>query len=392
MTLYVCGCTATFGDSPERCPECGRLSRPYPEDYEGNEGVDQSGAVNTLPLESLSSIKPKLVRWLWCKRVPHGKVTVFGGDVGVGKSLVSVDMVARASTGRGYPGDEDAREPIDALMFFCEDGAEDTVVPRLMAAGADLSRVKWVRSTFELDKDLDLLEGALRQHPSIKLIVMDPASSYLGSVNLEKEREVRKALMPVAQLAERLDVTINLILHFNKRGDVKAIHRLMGAVAFSGVARAVWLFGEDPDNENDFLMLCGKLNLARKPEALRYGIVEQDVTIEGQSTKVSRVEWKGTSKVDAERVIGVFAARDRAGKVDEACKWLEQFLAGDKPAREAHEAAKQQGISPRTLKRAKAKLGVESEKTEEGWVWHRPEPEPDVDVFDGAAAPEPTVP
>jgi hypothetical protein len=279
-------------------------------------------------------------------------------------------------------------------MFFCEDGVEDTIVPRLMAAGADLSRIKRVTGEFALDEDLAFLADTLHANPSIKLVVIDPASSYLGDANLEKDREIRRVLVPVARLAEHFDVTIIPILHFNKRGDVKAIHRLLGAVAFSGVARAVWLFAEDPDNENEYLMLCGKLNLAKKPDALQYGIGEKSLTIEGEATAVPYVEWKGTRKIDAERVIGAFAARDRADKLHEACDWLAKFLDGDKFARDAYAAAEQQGISSRTLNRAKAKLGIESEKTEDGWVWHRSEPEPlpDIDVIDNPAASEPTVP
>jgi hypothetical protein len=285
---------------------------------------------------------------------------------------VSVDVAARASTGRGYPGDEDARAPIDVLMFFCEDGVEDTVVPRLMAAGADLSRIKRATSEFSLDKDRDALERTLRENPTIKLIVIDPASSYLGNVNLEKEREVRSVLLPLAQLAEPLEVTVILILHFNKRGDVKAVHRLLGAIAFSGVARAVWLFAEDPDNAGKCLMLHGKMNVAKKQEALCYQMKERNLVIEGEPAAVPFIEWCGTSKVDAERVIGASASRDRAEKITDASQWLTDFLTQDKPAKEVYEAAEQVAIAKRTLQRAKSKLGIESEKTEGGWVWHLP--------------------
>jgi len=383
--LYVCPCTATMGDAPQQCPECGYLSRC------DDDEDDKGRTMTAIRIEPLSSIKPKRVRWLWHNRVPRGKVTVFGGDVGVGKSLISVDVVARASTGRGYPGDEDSHDPVDVLMFFCEDGAEDTVVPRLMAAGADLSRIKRVTGEFALDEDLKSLEQTLRANPSIKLVVIDPASSYLGDVNLEKEREVRRVLMPLAQLAERLDVTIILILHFNKRSDVKAIHRLLGAIAFSGVARAVWLFAEDPDNEDQNLMLHGKMNVAKKQEALQYGIGEQSVTIEGDATDVPFVEWKGTSKVDAERVIGAHAAREGAEKLTEAGNWLWDFLATEKPSKEVYKEAAQRGISKRTLERAKSRLRIESEKTEVGWIWHRPEPEPMPSIADAPEEPLPNL-
>ena len=175
-------------------------------------------------------------------------------------------------------------------------------------------------------------------------------------------------------LAERLDVTIILIVHFNKRGDVKAIHRLMGAVAFSGVARAAWLFAGDPESEGEYLMLHGKMNVAQRQEALRYAIGQRSLTIEGVPADIPFVEWKGLSKIDAERLIGAAASREGADKVTEAAQWLQTRLADEKPAKEVYSEAKKQGISDRTLKRAKARLGVESEKTDVGWIWHMPEP------------------
>ncbi len=90
-------------------------------------------------VEKLSSITPKPITWLWPGRIPKGKLTVFAGNPGVGKGLATCSLVAIATTGDQYPDELiAAHEPIDVLMMFCEDDAEDTVVPRLMAAGANL--------------------------------------------------------------------------------------------------------------------------------------------------------------------------------------------------------------------------------------------------------------
>src|ERR1039458_10341820 len=92
-------------------------------------------------LQSFASIEPRKIEWFWPNRIPQGKITVFAGNPDVGKSIVSCDLAAIASTGRAFPDTENTCGPMDVLMLFCEDDAADTVRPRLDAAGADVQRI-----------------------------------------------------------------------------------------------------------------------------------------------------------------------------------------------------------------------------------------------------------
>src|SRR6516225_11459229 len=92
----------------------------------------------------LSTVTPQRVEWLSPGRIPLSKLTIIDGDPGLGKSVLTLELAARVSRGLAMPGDEagDNRDPADVVILSAEDGIEDTIVPRLDAAGADRSRIR----------------------------------------------------------------------------------------------------------------------------------------------------------------------------------------------------------------------------------------------------------
>src|SRR5262245_58757397 len=88
----------------------------------------------------LDELQPETVRWLWPGYVPLGKMTLLDGDPGLGKSLLSLDLAARVTTGRSWPDGSAGAAPGNVLLVNCEDGLRDTVLPRLRALGGDLRR------------------------------------------------------------------------------------------------------------------------------------------------------------------------------------------------------------------------------------------------------------
>lgn len=335
--------------------------------------------------ESFDSVKEKPLLWLWKNRIPRHKVTIFGGNPDAGKSLVSLDLSARLTTGRDFPdGEKNQLGPVDVALLFCEDDPADTVKPRLLAAGADCAKVYRLFSSvvakdgstkerhIAFDTDLQQLERFLLERRAIRFLVIDPISSYLGEASMVKETDVRRVLVPLAELAARLEVTVLLIAHLNKRSDVSALHKIMGAVAISGVARAAWMFAEDHENEDTYLMVRGKLNVGRKSEGLRYSIAAKTIPECGEAPFI---KWEGTTSVSAGEVFGLLGPMEesKADKTVEAMTWLQGFLAaGAKPASEVSAAAKRVGIAERTLDRAKGKMKIKSAKRAEGWVWELP--------------------
>src|SRR4030088_854814 len=108
-----------------------------------------------MQLQRVSELTPEAYAWLWPGRLPLGKLAILDGDPGLGKSLLALDLCARLSTGRPFPDGSPSPGPANALVLNGEDGAEDTIRPRLQTLGADLDRV------FVLDRD-DQAAGFLR--------------------------------------------------------------------------------------------------------------------------------------------------------------------------------------------------------------------------------------
>lgn len=205
--------------------------------------------------ERADQITPRKLRWLWPERIPLGKVTVFAGLPGQGKSLATVDIAARLTRGAEYPDVANPMPPSEVWLVAGEDDPEDVLVPRLLAADADLSKVHIQNSvrvngqddTLRLDVDAAGINRYLKDRPDLRLVVLDPVSNHLGDASMIDEQEVRAILVALADTAKARQVAIICVLHLNKKEGLSAIHRVSGAGAFIGVARASWFFA--PDSE-----------------------------------------------------------------------------------------------------------------------------------------------
>src|SRR4030065_2042081 len=109
------------------------------------------------------------------------------GDPGRGKSQATVSMAAVVSTGGRWPVDRSQCTPGSVVILSAEDGAADTIRPRLEAAGADLTRcyvIDAVREVtgsgntqergFSLDRDAARLGDMLAEIGEVGRVVGDP--------------------------------------------------------------------------------------------------------------------------------------------------------------------------------------------------------------------------
>ena len=337
---------------------------------------------------TLSDVQVVPVRWLWADRIPYGKLTVVEGDPGLGKSQLTLAVAAAVSTGGGLPGgsgsDATAGEPADVLLMTSEDGLGDTVRPRLEAAGGDPARVHVLQAVPDperpgqfrfpsLPQDATHLALEVRKR-AVRLVIVDTLTTYLGGeVNSFKDADVRRALAPLANVAEATGCAIVLVRHLTKQSRGRAITAGGGSIGIVGGARSCLLLAEDPDDANTRVLAVVKANLTRKPDSL-------SLAIEEAPSGWPRVSWVGTSTHSADDLIaarGDEEHRDR-GKLDDACDLLRQWLVdGPVLQEELERRASQAGISNRTLRRAKGKVGAQSDKQGFGsasrWSWRLPE-------------------
>lgn len=329
-----------------------------------------------------ADISPEPIRWLWPGRIPLGKLTLLIGDPGLGKSLLTLDIAARLSRGSDFP-DGTISEQGMAIFLSAEDDCADTIRPRLDAAGADVSRVYTLEAVripladgtatergFSLEADIAALDAMLREHPDVRLIVIDPISAYLGGVDSHNNAEVRGLLAPLAALAAQHGVAIVAITHLPKTPR-RAVQSAVGSIAFAAAARAVWAVASDPEDPERRLMLPVKQNLSANNGGLAFGIKAPD--------GAALVVWEsGTVSVNADEVLACFEDAEGRGARREAESWLGQMLAnGPLAVRKIKSEADAAGLAWATVRRAKDDLGVMAGKDgfDEGWSWRLPAPE-----------------
>jgi len=315
--------------------------------------------------------------------MPLGKTTTFTGLPGEGKSLAVCSIVAAVTAGKPFPDGSENSLPLgDVLILSTEDDPASILVPRLEAAGADTKRVHIIKSALAgtqekqvaLDQDRDAIQTIFRDYPDIRLFAIDPVTDHLGTKSLINEQEIRALLRSI----ESANVTNLIISHLNKKAGLGAQQRVMGAAAFTGLARAAFLFAQDEKKEHHMLML--KANYA-KPSGLRYAIETVGVEIESVNVQVPCIEWGGKSNADADSLLDKQRPAKKSALLI-AVEFLQALLkAGPRPATECERAATVKNISKRTLDRAKSQLGIESKKdgpaNEQGeptWMWHMAQP------------------
>ena len=340
----------------------------------------------------LSTVKPEHVSWLWPDRIPLGKLTIIEGDPSAGKSTLTADMAAVVTTGRAWP-DGTPSTCGTVLLLTAEDGLADTVAPRVLAAGGDVSMVTVLQDVtapddagklhsrpLEIPGDVDRIEAEALKAGAV-LIIVDVLNAYLGdNVKTNNDHSVRRALGPLAAMAERVGAAVVVIRHLNKGGGTNALYRGGGSIGLTGAARSVLLVGRDPEDTERRVLAVSKSNLAREAPSLAYRLV--DVPHLG----CARVEWEeGAVSLSARDLLAPEQGdeEDSRSALDEAKDVLCQLLAeGPLAADVVEKKARQAGVSRATLRRAKAKLKVRSVKRgrpdgTQGWDWVLPGAEGD---------------
>ncbi len=330
--------------------------------------------VRRVVLTPASAIKPRRVAWCWDGRIALGTLALLAGPEGRGKSTLSAWLTARITRG-DLPG-EHLGQGKAVLICAAEDSWEHTIVPRLIAADADLDRVFRVdvRTAddiavgLSLPRDLTALENAATETDAA-LLILDPLMSRI-SENLDTHRDgdVRRALEPLVAIADRAHLSILGLIHHNKSGSADPLQLVMASKAFTAVARSVHSVIDDPDDEDGQRRLFGtpKNNLGRGDlPTLGFTVVGHPVETEDGPAWTGRLNWTG--EVDgtiAEAMRRASTDPDDRSAATEAGTWLTDYLEGNGGTARSADIKKhgaRAGHSPDALKRARRRLKLTTE-------------------------------
>ena len=151
-----------------------------------------------------------------------------------------------------------------------------------------------------LKEDIVRIHRYLKAHPQISLVVLDPLTSYLGEVDYNKDKEIRPVMDALSALCEKTKVTFVAVMHLNKRSDVGAIHKILGASSVAGSARVAWGFSPDPEDRELKHMSLIKNNISKQRSGLDYKIVTVEVDVNGEIVGHGAVEWQGVNEMNAD--------------------------------------------------------------------------------------------
>jgi putative DNA primase/helicase len=349
----------------------------------------------TLRGDRASNYEMEAVEWLWQWRIAKGALNILAGLPDQGKGLTWSDIVGRVTTGAKWPAGEGGAPIGNVIIFTAEDDIKRTIIPRLVAAGADLARVEIVEMVknpdgservFNLVTDVPLLKAKIDEVGNVVLVIIDPIASHLGvgKVAASSQTDVRGALAPLTKLGEDKQASILGVMHFNKKADItNAVLRVADSIAYVALARSVYIAVEDPENDGAHLFVKAKNNLApRNIAALRYMIgVKENVGYDQKLEKqidAPYILWDNTPvKITATEAMEAAAGGTRVKAKDEARDFLQSRLAmGPVKADDIFDEAKALCIAKSTVKRAKRELKVVSEKeqgtTKGPWFWRLP--------------------
>jgi hypothetical protein len=358
------------------------------------DGLPEPPAPRRIKLTPAAAIEPEPVIWAWepetgTGRIPAGALTLAAGREGTGKSSFGIWLAARLSRGE-LPGTFYGR-PRNVFYAAVEDSWSRTLVPRLIAADADLDRVYRVdveTTRFEngrlvtgetmicLPADIEPLQLAIDEY-DVAALVVDPLMSTLGSrVDAHRSQDVRQALEPLVRMAERTKALTLGIAHFNKGSSTDASQLITGSGAFKDLARAVLAFARDGESDEQ-VMTQTKNSLGRLDlPSLAYRIEGYDVPTPKGMANVGRLTFTGIAQRTVEDTLAAPVDREEINERDEAAEWLRSYLTdagGEAATRDIFKEAERDGIAKRTLQRARARVGVTSRQSGFGkqktWVW-----------------------
>lgn len=326
-------------------------------------------------VEWASDIRPRKQVWLWNNRIPIGTPSACAGRGGTGKTSYILHLIAKLSLGQ-LPGEYHGT-PRRSIIWSGEDAWDKVLVPRLIAAGADLRMVGRLKldtlvdnDTLEVTPKLPLDTATIAQavtDSEAALVFIDPIASTMSG-DLNREADVRSAVDALARVAEETGSVVMFVRHFGKGGG-NASDKMSGSHAFRDAVRSVFLFAEDQDGDR-VVVTQDKGNYApRGEESFAFRLESTTVDTDDGPTEVARVIDLGASDASVGDIIN---RTSETGPHDDIAGWLTDLLAnGPVKANEVYQAAHAAGHTVDQAKRAKKRLGILAERPVNPgpWFW-----------------------
>ena len=313
-----------------------------------------------VPMLRMADVELTSVDWLWFPYIPFGKLTIIQGNPGEGKTYFAMRLAAACTNRKPLPGME-TLEPFNIIYQTAEDGLGDTVKPRLMEANADIERVLVID-----DRDMPLtladerIARAIREN-NAKLVIIDPVQAFLGAdVDMNRANEVRPIFRSLGDIAQATGCAIVLIGHLNKAAGTQSTYRGLGSIDITAAVRSLLFIGKLKDSPTTRVLIHEKSSLAPPGQSLSFSLGDE-----------KGFEWIGAYDITADELLAGTDTAKTESKTAQAEALILELLADGKrmPSAELEKAVNERGISSRTMRTAKSRIGDRLVTEKDGTAW-----------------------
>ena len=313
-----------------------------------------------VPMLRMADVELTSGDWLWFPYIPFGKLTIIQGNPGEGKTYFAMRLAAACTNRKPLPGMETI-EPFNIIYQTAEDGLGDTVKPRLMEAEADLERVLVID-----DRDTPLtladerIARAIREN-NARLVIIDPVQAFMGAdVDMNRANEVRPIFRSLGDIAQATGCAIVLIGHLNKAAGTQSTYRGLGSIDITAAVRSLLFIGKLKDSPTTRVLIHEKSSLAPPGQSLAFSLGDE-----------KGFEWIGAYDITADELLAGTDTAKTESKTAQAQMLILELLANGKrmPSAELEKAVNERGISSRTMRTAKSRIGDRLVTEKDGTAW-----------------------
>ena len=305
-----------------------------------------------VPMLCYKDIEQTSVEWLWFPYIPFGKLTIIQGNPGEGKTYFAMMLTVACTNRKLFPNMEDI-EPFNVIYQTAEDGMGDTIKPRLVEAGADLSRVMVIDDSEEvLTLSDDRIEKAVRQN-HVRLVIIDPVQAFIGAdVDMNRANEVRPVFRKLGMIAEKTSCAIVLIGHLNKSSGTQSTYRGLGSIDIMAAVRSLIFIGKVRKDPTTRVLIHEKSSLAPPGETMAFKLGDEE-----------GFRWVGAYEISADELLDGKEGKATETKLERGAKLIQELLVdkNEISIRELDDKAKEQGISGRTMRDVRSRMKNELE-------------------------------
>ena len=345
--------------------------KKYFEDRDGTKTntEDQSEKRPALIVRKMSDIEIRRTDFLYPRLFPR-KFCIVSAYPGSGKTYLVCYLVACVSNGKAFFSlKPEQTEPQNVIYFSSEDGYEDTIKPRLIKCCANMDYISAV--DFDDSSDFDFADPRLEElirELKPALIVFDTLQNFIGNVNMNAANETTKKMRPLVRLADKYNVCILCVCHFNKNEKGSAITRTIGSTDITGKCRSYMTIGNVPDSDDLKYLSHEKSNVGALADTILFSIDDLGIHPEGTSKMhsddyTSQRHFKTGKNPDVINEVKEYIVRNMPDGKRKASEMLHLMTAN--------------GFSDTTVHRAKQELDIKSVREGYGdsgsWFWVLPD-------------------